>query len=40
MPRESVKLQATFDSYQSSYVYHCHMPDHSAMGMMATMKIM
>ncbi|QES39651.1 bilirubin oxidase [Streptomyces venezuelae] len=36
---ETVKLQATFDSYRGSYVYHCHMLDHSAMGMMATMKI-
>ncbi|MFF3646600.1 multicopper oxidase family protein [Streptomyces sp. NPDC002564] len=36
---ETVKLQATFDSYRGSYLYHCHMLDHSAMGMMATMKI-
>ncbi|MFH8612646.1 multicopper oxidase family protein [Streptomyces sp. NPDC018029] len=36
---ETVKLQATFDSYRGSYVYHCHMLDHSAMGMMATMRI-
>lgn len=36
---ETVKLQATFDAYKGSYVYHCHMLDHSAMGMMATMKI-
>ncbi|MDI3408231.1 multicopper oxidase family protein [Streptomyces cavernicola] len=39
MPGETVKLQATFDAYQGEYVYHCHMLDHSAMGMMATMKI-
>ncbi|MER7487214.1 multicopper oxidase family protein [Streptomyces sp. NPDC126497] len=39
MPGETVKLQATFDTYRGSYVYHCHMLDHSAMGMMATMKI-
>ncbi|MFI7386504.1 multicopper oxidase family protein [Streptomyces sp. NPDC049813] len=38
-PGETVKLQATFDSYRGAYVYHCHMLDHSAMGMMATMKI-
>ncbi|MDI3389872.1 multicopper oxidase family protein [Streptomyces sp. B-S-A8] len=39
MPGETVKLQATFDAYRGEYVYHCHMLDHSAMGMMATMKI-
>ncbi|MEU1409332.1 multicopper oxidase family protein [Streptomyces sp. NPDC005728] len=38
-PGETVKLQATFDTYAGEYVYHCHMLDHSAMGMMATMKI-
>lgn len=38
-PGETVKLQATFDTYAGKYVYHCHMLDHSAMGMMATMKI-
>ncbi|GGQ46730.1 multicopper oxidase family protein [Streptomyces mutabilis] len=36
---ETVTLQATFDTYRGTYVYHCHMLDHSAMGMMATMKI-
>ncbi|MER6980322.1 multicopper oxidase family protein [Streptomyces carpinensis] len=39
MPGDTVKLQATFDTYRGRYVYHCHMLDHSAMGMMATMKI-
>ncbi|MFC5721598.1 multicopper oxidase family protein [Streptomyces gamaensis] len=38
-PGETVRLQATFDTYAGTYVYHCHMLDHSAMGMMATMKI-
>ncbi|MFW6692296.1 multicopper oxidase family protein [Streptomyces sp. MAR4 CNX-425] len=38
-PNETVKVQATFDAHRGSYVYHCHMLDHSAMGMMATMKI-
>jgi FtsP/CotA-like multicopper oxidase with cupredoxin domain len=38
-PGETVKLQATFDTYTGDYVYHCHMLDHSAMGMMATMRI-
>lgn len=36
---ETVKLQATFTGYRGEYVYHCHMFDHGAMGMMATMKI-
>ncbi|MFI9173096.1 multicopper oxidase family protein [Streptomyces lincolnensis] len=36
---ETVKLQATFTGHRGTYVYHCHMLDHSAMGMMATMKI-
>ncbi|MFI1831599.1 multicopper oxidase domain-containing protein, partial [Streptomyces sp. NPDC020412] len=39
MPGETVKLQATFDAYRGEYVYHCHMLDHSAMGMMATLNI-
>ncbi|WP_329537933.1 multicopper oxidase family protein (plasmid) [Streptomyces sp. NBC_01450] len=38
-PGETVRLQATFDTYAGEFVYHCHMLDHSAMGMMATMKI-
>ncbi|MFE9258166.1 multicopper oxidase family protein [Streptomyces sp. NPDC006879] len=39
MPGETVKLQATFTGYRGTYLYHCHMLDHSAMGMMANMKI-
>ncbi|WP_331720415.1 multicopper oxidase family protein [Streptomyces sp. NBC_00209] len=39
LPGETVKLQATFDSYRGTYVYHCHLLDHSAMGMMAQMRI-
>ncbi|MFF2546671.1 multicopper oxidase family protein [Kitasatospora sp. NPDC058063] len=39
MPGESVRLQATFDSYRGRYPYHCHLLDHSAMGMMAQMEI-
>ncbi len=38
-PNETIKVQATFDTHRGSYVYHCHMLDHSAMGMMATMRI-
>ncbi|MFF0425317.1 multicopper oxidase family protein [Streptomyces sp. NPDC004520] len=39
MPGETVKLHVTFDGFRGDYVYHCHMLDHSAMGMMATFRI-
>ncbi|WP_030244689.1 multicopper oxidase family protein [Streptomyces sp. NRRL S-350] len=39
LPGESVRLQARFDSYRGRYPYHCHLLDHSAMGMMAQMEI-
>ncbi|MFE4977127.1 multicopper oxidase family protein [Kitasatospora sp. NPDC056651] len=39
MPGESVRLQAAFDSYRGRYPYHCHLLDHSAMGMMAQLEI-
>ena len=38
-PGETVKLQATFGGYRGIYVYHCHMFDHAAMGMMAQMQV-
>ncbi|MFJ2751094.1 multicopper oxidase family protein [Streptomyces sp. NPDC087297] len=38
-PGETVKLHATFDTYRGTYVYHCHLLDHSAMGMMANFRI-
>ncbi|MGN9793274.1 multicopper oxidase family protein [Streptomyces sp. NPDC054847] len=38
-PGQTVKLQMTFDTHRGVYPYHCHMIDHSAMGMMAQMKI-
>ncbi|MEW1638432.1 multicopper oxidase domain-containing protein [Streptomyces sp. NPDC093801] len=38
-PGETVKLQATFTGYRGTYVYHCHLFDHGAMGMMANMRI-
>ncbi|MFC8506007.1 multicopper oxidase domain-containing protein [Streptomyces sp. NPDC057411] len=38
-PGETVKLQATFTGYRGTYLYHCHIFDHAAMGMMANMKI-
>lgn len=38
-PGEFVTLRATFDTYRGVYPYHCHMVDHSAMGMMAQMRI-
>ncbi|WP_282693499.1 multicopper oxidase domain-containing protein [Streptomyces sp. CC208A] len=36
---ETVRLHVTFDGYRGDYVYHCHMLDHSAMGMMATFRV-
>ncbi|MFJ2864402.1 multicopper oxidase family protein [Kitasatospora sp. NPDC087314] len=39
LPGESVRLQAVFDAYRGRYPYHCHLLDHSAMGMMAQMEI-
>jgi FtsP/CotA-like multicopper oxidase with cupredoxin domain len=39
MAGETVKLLATFNTHRGTYVYHCHMLDHSAMGMMAQMRI-
>ncbi|MEU8617679.1 multicopper oxidase domain-containing protein [Streptomyces sp. NPDC048623] len=36
---ETVRLHVTFDSYRGDYVYHCHMLDHSAMGMMANFRV-
>lgn len=39
MPKETVKLQATFTGFRGRYLYHCHILDHSSMGMMATMEI-
>ncbi|MFE1553346.1 multicopper oxidase family protein, partial [Streptomyces sp. NPDC058718] len=39
MPGETVKLQATFDTYRGVYLYHCHLIDHSAMGMMAQFRV-
>ncbi|NKI42656.1 multicopper oxidase family protein [Streptomyces physcomitrii] len=38
-PGETVKVQATFGGYRGDFVYHCHMIDHAAMGMMATMRV-
>ncbi|GAA2347061.1 multicopper oxidase domain-containing protein [Streptomyces kunmingensis] len=38
-PGETVKIQATFTGYEGTYVYHCHMFDHAAMGMMANFRV-
>ncbi|MFD6565067.1 multicopper oxidase family protein [Micromonospora profundi] len=38
-PGDSVRVQATFRGHLGRYVYHCHMLEHSAYGMMAQMKI-
>jgi spore coat protein A, manganese oxidase len=38
-PGSTVRLLATFNGFRGRYVYHCHLIDHSSMGMMATMEI-
>ncbi|WP_406062364.1 multicopper oxidase domain-containing protein [Streptomyces sp. NBC_01077] len=38
-PGQTAKLQLTFDTHRGVFPYHCHMIDHSAMGMMAQMRI-
>ncbi|KOX03134.1 multicopper oxidase family protein [Micromonospora sp. NRRL B-16802] len=38
-PGESVRVQATFDGFVGRYLYHCHMLDHSAFGMMGQMEV-
>ncbi|MBU2663833.1 multicopper oxidase family protein [Actinoplanes bogorensis] len=38
-PGEFVTLRATFDTYKGVFPYHCHMVDHSAMGMMAQLRV-
>ncbi|MFI8519773.1 multicopper oxidase family protein [Streptomyces sp. NPDC085481] len=39
MAGSTVKLHVTFGGYRGDYVYHCHMLDHSSMGMMATFRV-
>ncbi|WP_225102093.1 multicopper oxidase family protein [Streptomyces sp. CoH27] len=39
MPGDTVKLQATFTGYEGTYVYHCHVFDHAAMGMMGNFRV-
>ncbi|MGF1429507.1 multicopper oxidase family protein [Kitasatospora sp. LaBMicrA B282] len=39
MPGETVKVQMTFEGYRGKFLYHCHLFDHAAMGMMATMQV-
>jgi FtsP/CotA-like multicopper oxidase with cupredoxin domain len=36
---ESVKLHVTFENYRGDYVYHCHLIDHAAMGMMGNLRV-
>ncbi|MEV4823194.1 multicopper oxidase domain-containing protein [Micromonospora sp. NPDC049274] len=38
-PGQSVRLQATFNTWRGVYPYHCHMVDHSGMGMMAQFRV-
>jgi len=40
MPGETVRIQTTFDfQHTGLYLYHCHMMDHSSMGIMGQMQI-
>lgn len=39
MPGETVRLQATFDTCRGTYLHHCHLTDHAAMGMMARFRV-
>jgi FtsP/CotA-like multicopper oxidase with cupredoxin domain len=39
MPASTVRIKVKFDNYEGRYLYHCHLLDHSAMGMMAQMEI-
>ncbi|MFB9235096.1 multicopper oxidase family protein [Plantactinospora siamensis] len=38
-PGEVVRVLATFGDYVGRYVYHCHLLDHSATGMMAQFEV-
>ncbi|MFJ9810757.1 multicopper oxidase family protein [Streptomyces sp. NPDC101158] len=38
-PGETVRVQATFRGYKGRYLYHCHLQEHSDIGMMAQMEI-
>ncbi|MFF8608914.1 multicopper oxidase family protein [Streptomyces sp. NPDC015346] len=41
LPGETVRILVTFDApYTGRYYYHCHLIDHSAMGMMANLDIL
>jgi FtsP/CotA-like multicopper oxidase with cupredoxin domain len=35
----TVRFKVRFDTYRGRYLYHCHLLDHSSMGMMAQMEI-
>ncbi|WNV87335.1 multicopper oxidase family protein [Umezawaea sp. Da 62-37] len=38
-PGATVRIKVRFDGFEGRYVYHCHMLDHSATGMMGQMEI-
>jgi FtsP/CotA-like multicopper oxidase with cupredoxin domain len=38
-PDETVRIQATFNTYVGRYPYHCHILDHSSEGMMAQLEV-
>lgn len=38
-PGSTVRVQATFSGFTGKYMYHCHFPEHSSLGMMAQLEI-
>jgi spore coat protein A len=38
-PGGTVRFKVRFDQYAGRYLYHCHLIDHSGMGMMAQMEV-
>jgi FtsP/CotA-like multicopper oxidase with cupredoxin domain len=38
-PGATVRVQTTFTEFLGTYVFHCHFPEHSSMGMMAQFKV-
>jgi FtsP/CotA-like multicopper oxidase with cupredoxin domain len=38
-PGKSVRVQATFGDFTGRYVFHCHLLEHSSLGMMAQLEI-
>jgi spore coat protein A len=38
-PGGTVRVQTTFTEFLGTYVFHCHFPEHSSMGMMAQFRV-